>query len=501
MENNLSMKDTVPTIPPSIIYPKPTTPYHSFINRVCQSKSKMMKCTSKEEAIALGNKLWETYKKDNDYISEYNNSNCTYPVLKKKDGQQNLKAFFKKPQCQLSKENENIRVISDDLPLNITADNEKKVFKRKTSEITNHPSNDTIELKKSKKSQHLYNLDLIVEYIFAQDKTVAQEIKSEIKQDLSNEILSHENMYMSLTSYINQKQEYDKLSTFSIKENTTLKQINKLEEELQQYGKSLKSIRDIRMKMREYINDISLSRLRNSDQLREFELICTELKGNNLIHMVTISSLVSLISPVLSKRISNAKYYKKASLAPAIYTSPLKFLCFNISEDWSFAQKLLNIIILEDGRVYPLEISDCINIISLFKDTSSVVIKLSTIFDFVFPNDDSKYGAKKSKIESLNMILLKIFPLMSVKVRGETYLLDVAKMTEDNELMLDCIYELLEEERDIPIKNSNSLVEAKENKISESFETIEEIGIDKAVIEVEDINTKTTKSTAYSDNI
>ena len=78
----------------------------------------------------------------------------------------------------------------------------------------------------------------------------------------------------------------------------------------------------------------------------------------------------------LIERVSNFRYYKKSILAPEISDSVLQFCCFNLKSDWNFAQKFVNIVILEEGNIYPLEEGHIKEIIDLFKDEDIFAIKI-----------------------------------------------------------------------------------------------------------------------------
>jgi len=80
--------------PPFIIYSEPKQPYNHFVNRFCQSKSKMMNCYSKDEAIKLANSFWDQKKKNQEFIEQYIASPPSLLFPKPKGTQKTLNSFF-----------------------------------------------------------------------------------------------------------------------------------------------------------------------------------------------------------------------------------------------------------------------------------------------------------------------------------------------------------------------------------------------------------------------
>jgi len=320
--------------PPYIIYSNPTKDYHYFVNRFCQSKSKMKNCFSKQNAIEIVNAQWEEKKKDKDLIHQYINTPPSLPWKPTTNSQKSLKNFFN----EKAKDN-GVKHDIQNKPDDFIEENGKNHdntslpsigVKRKYDNITNSPKNEPTGIKKSKSNPIIYNLNLIVNYMFKDNDKMTHEEKLLIENELQKDVVLHENMFICLTEYIEQKSIYEKNSSFSIKDNVSTKRIQSLEASIASYGDNIKSLRNIKNQMKEFIENGNLT---NTNQLIQFERELAEIKNQNCLHMINISSLISLVLNVLKKRISNVKYYKKSSLAPDSYQSPLKFFCFNMDSD------------------------------------------------------------------------------------------------------------------------------------------------------------------------
>ena len=430
-----------PTIPPMIIYKKPTQQYHHFINRYCQSKSKMIKCSSKEDALIKANQFWEQHKSNSEFINNYVSSTLTYPVQEDKS-QKNITSFFsKKEKSQLEPMEEVSGLLVNSLP-DLNSPLNPKI--RKQDELSEPKIMDHGSSKKFKKASNFYDLEKIIDYFFKDDLSITVDIKEELIKDMKVDINIHENMYISLTKYIELKEQYTQLSEFIKKKNETYENFQKLDNSLNTYANLLIKCRNTKTLLREWIEQRSLSDLRNRDSLKTFEDELQAMKGELCLAMINISSLLSIILPILSKRVSNAIYYKKVNLVPAVYESPMQFLCFNIDSDWYFAQKLLNLIISEEGNVYPMDFTNCKDVIDLFKDESIILVKLDKLFEFLFADDKTSGKQRSSKVQALNTILLKIFPLMSFTCNNEVYIMDIVKLVQKNENMIDILVDLLE---------------------------------------------------------
>jgi len=106
--------------------------------------------------------------------------------------------------------------------------------------------------------------------------------------------------------------------------------------------------------------------------------------------------------------------------------------------------KLLNKVISEDGNVYPLNYQNCIDIVNIFKERDISLIKLSSLFSFIFPqNAQEHHRSRKGNLDAMNTIVLKLFPIMSLSYNGEIYILDVTKMNIDNNLVLEFLLDIL----------------------------------------------------------
>jgi len=436
-------------IPSFVIYQEPTMLYQKFMNRVCQSKTKMTPGISKELAISIANNLWEKQKDYKAKVEEYVQSLPTNPI-KKDMTQKSLNLFFSKKNMK----DENLQNINEDASMNQISEKKRK---HSALDPIDQPK-ETNSLKKNKLSAHHYNLTQIVDFLFQKKMDITPDIKADIQKDLLNDVGLNENMYISLTEYIKLKNDYDKLSTFTKKENETSKNIEKLENALNDYSQSLLDLRLIKLSLKDHLTNSELSHLANRNLLQEYEQNIADNKVQNSQQMIIISSLISIILPTLEKRIRNARYYKKSSLAPEIYDSPLQFLCFNLDKSWDFSQKLMSLLINEDSNIYPLELSDLSNILNLFKDKDLLAMKLDTLYSLLFSQDkETNLRAKGSKMQALKTIIVKIFPIMTFRIQNTSYLLDVTKMQENNDMMLNLLVEILEV-TDSDIKKSKFLL-------------------------------------------
>lgn len=303
-------------IPSFVIYQEPTMLYQKFMNRVCQSKTKMTPGISKELAISIANNLWEKQKDYKAKVEEYVQSLPTNPI-KKDMTQKSLNLFFSKKNMK----DENLQNINEDASMNQISEKKRK---HSALDPIDQPK-ETNSLKKNKLSAHHYNLTQIVDFLFQKKMDITPDIKADIQKDLLNDVGLNENMYISLTEYIKLKNDYDKLSTFTKKENETSKNIEKLENALNDYSQSLLDLRLIKLSLKDHLTNSELSHLANRNLLQEYEQNIADNKVQNSQQMIIISSLISIILPTLEKRIRNARYYKKSSLAPEIYDSPLNF--------------------------------------------------------------------------------------------------------------------------------------------------------------------------------
>jgi len=441
--NKPSIDDYKQLGPPFKIFSEPNQLYQRFVNRYCQSKSKMLNCPSKDQAFKLANSFWDKSKKDSQFVEQYVASPPTLFFQKPKGTQQTINSFFSKSHDNMMKKsNVSLNPVN---PFNVQEEikNEElsKPNIRKSEEISGEKLQP--QLKKMKLIPNIYNIKAITEYIFKWKKDLEPEIKMEIEKSLTNEIVLNESMYISITKYIEQKKIADELSTFN-KETETQKQIQKLESELKDYSLCLLQVKGLKDKMKANIEQDTFANIIERNSLKYLEEELSQLKTQQCMHMVRISSSIALILPSLTKKISNIRYYKKASLTPEIYKSSLKFLCFNLNSSWDFANKLLNLIILEEGNIYPLDPEGCLHIINLFKDSDFIVTNLQTLYDFIFQGDKAVARSKTSKLEAFGTILIKIFPLMSFHYLNETYLIDVTKFSDGNKEVLGILLEILE---------------------------------------------------------
>lgn len=116
------------------------------------------------------------------------------------------------------------------------------------------------------------------------------------------------------------------------------------------------------------------------------------------------------------------------------------------------------LLINEDSNIYPLELSDLSNILNLFKDKDLLAMKLDTLYSLLFSQDkETNLRAKGSKMQALKTIIVKIFPIMTFRIQNTSYLLDVTKMQENNDMMLNLLLEILEV-TDSDIKKSKFLL-------------------------------------------
>ena len=344
------------------IYGAPSSSYHHFVNRACQSKTKMIGCSSKKAAFIIANKFWEQSKDDKVFVDTYINPEPTNPIQETKNNNQNLlTTFFSKAPANSNINNNNIFLekliaepeqsqnIVNDPPL----DNNERESKKRKSDLLNQKPLLHDNIKQNKKSHHHYDLKLIVDYLFSEEH-LASDVKLNIESDLLKDIILNENLYISLTQYIEQKSLYDKMSKFK-KKNESTQQIERIEIAVKIFGKLLLEGRLIRLQTQELISGGLFSELRNRESMIQYETQLSELKTKICFNMVDIASLIGLVLPTLSKRVRNVRNYKKSSLAPVIYHAPLKFMCFNLDSDWEFSKKLLSLIASENGNVYPLE--------------------------------------------------------------------------------------------------------------------------------------------------
>jgi hypothetical protein len=121
----------------------------------------------------------------------------------------------------------------------------------------------------------------------------------------------------------------------------------------------------------------------------------------------------------------------------------------------------VTLILIEDGEIYPLKEENCKTIIDLFKDPLIQILKLSTIYDLLFGIQPSS-KSKTSTMQALNTIMLKIFPIMSFKIRSDTFIIDICKFQDDNTDLLDLFCQILDNpDLDCfqPSDNNDNLIE------------------------------------------
>ena len=81
---------------------------------------------------------------------------------------------------------------------------------------------------------------------------------------------------------------------------------------------------DLKNEIIEIIQNSNLISMRKNDRKQELELDILQLNQLLFINMLKICSIISLVLPILIKRVSNCRYYKKSILAPEILDSVLQ---------------------------------------------------------------------------------------------------------------------------------------------------------------------------------
>jgi hypothetical protein len=456
--DKLIIPEQTPTIPAFIAYPHSSELYHKVCNRFTQSKTKMASISSLKDAYTKANEFWQKHANEKEFLNQYCLTTPTYPYkppLKEKK----ITSFFIKSQ--------------NDAPITIipsNIDNRTAACKRKVDQITENMkkySEPPKLLKKPKLVSNLYNLTEIASFIVKGPPSgeikineVDEAMVNAVKNQLERDVVSHENLYISLTHYLEDRTFYQEQKGFTM-ENETTKSIRNIDINLKEWGKVLIDIIDITQKMHQIIQEAAFTDLRRKGDIDVLDEQLNKFKTIGLKLMVSISSSIGLISSKLKKRVANIKYYKKSSLAPENYDSPLQFYCFNLESNWSFTQKLVTLILIEDGEIYPLKEENCKTIIDLFKDPLIQILKLSTIYDLLFGIQPSS-KSKTSTMQALNTIMLKIFPIMSFKIRSDTFIIDICKFQDDNTDLLDLFCQILDNpDLDCfqPSDNNDNLIE------------------------------------------
>ena len=464
---------TNPTIPSFKIYENPETQYQLVVNRFCQSKSKLMNCASKKDAIEKANTFWQGNKSNKSFCNTYIQSPPTFPV-KKKLTQPTIISFTKNPSLN-SMLNEN----NDKKEENHSQSkpNERR-SKRKADQMINqepvHIHNQ--EKVKKMKSMLAYDLDAIIQYFSRVDREeIAQDMKVKLKNLMNQNIEINHNMYASLSKFIEEKKKYDSLSSFS-KDNESTTNLKKLEKEISDYKSNLLKLIDLKEQLMQSVDVSNLMLMMQKEKIDKIELEILDMNQMLPLNMVNISTLISVLLPIISKRVANCKHYKKSILVPNLIDPVFKFQCFNLESDWDYTKKLINIVLSEEGNIYPMQDRHAKDIIDLFKDHDILAIKLATIYSFLFSSGaDESHQSKKGRMQALNTILIKLFPLLSFKCSNDIYLIDVAKINETKEGMLDFISEILENEPSVvstkeQILQNKSTEESSNLKVSNSQE-------------------------------
>jgi len=412
----------------------------------------LQKCVSKDEAVQLANQLWEDNKKDNEIIDKYIKTPPTHPAKDDKCLQKNLSSFFQMSGPKISDsaiKKDPFQGLRTNLHQPQLIKDQKETKKRKADDIDNDNGDNNGESKNefepSKKKVHfLYDLAKITKHLF-EDENLSDEQKIVIQKELELNILSHEDLFISMTQFLEQINSSENESSFKFKETEFSAKVEQYKKEARNFSKFIKEISSIKMELKKMLDNCHISELANPANFKIYENDLKQKQVRNMSTMITMGSILSLILPMLSKRVSNVKYYKKKILALEIYNSPLKFFCFNLDSDWGFSLKLMNLIFLDEGNTFPLDQQSCIDFMNPFKDPEVVVLKLETIFNYLFPNDEKKCRSRFSKVQALNTIILKLFPILSFNFRGNIYIIDVTKLDENNESILDIFCEILED--------------------------------------------------------